>query len=322
MFKYTLDNKRYHTLNYHFINKFGEKVYKAVIDAGFTCPNIDGRCGFGGCAYCFAGSGEFTHGATLSITEQLEAEKKRIVGKHTNPKLIAYFQAHSNTYAPIDVLREKFTEALSFPNVIGMSIATRADCIDVEIADLLAEFAKKTYLTVELGLQTVHDKTAEEFNRGYNYETFLNAYNLLKKRNLRVCIHMINGLMNESREDMIRTAVEVGQLSPDAVKIHLLHIVRGTRYAKLYEEGKVIPMSKENYIDTVCRQLEYIPAETIVERITGDGGRKTLIAPLWSLDKISVLGGIDKEMALRNTYQGIKYKKKEVKNYGKTCEEN
>ena len=307
MFAYTLDNKRYHTLNYHLIKTFGEKVYKAVIDAGFTCPNIDGKCGYGGCAYCSEGSGEFANDSSFSVTEQLAKEYERISKKHKNPKLIAYFQAHTNTYAPKDVLKEKYEEALFFTDVVGLSIATRADCIDEEIADLLAEFSQKTYLTVELGLQTVHDKTAREFNRGYSYDVFLKAYKLLKDRNIRVCVHIINGLLNETKDDMVYTAKEVGKLRPDAVKIHLLHIVKGTVYEKLYREDKLIPMTKDGYVDTVSRQLEVLPAETVIERITGDGGRETLVAPLWSLDKISVLGAIDKEMTARNTYQGINF---------------
>lgn len=305
MFCYTLDNKRYHTLNYHLVNTFGEKVYKAVIDAGFTCPNIDGKCGFGGCSYCSDGSGEFTNDSTLSVTEQLQAEYERISKKHPSPKLIAYFQAHTNTYAPIEVLRAKYDEALEFSRVVGLSVATRADCIDEGIADLLKEYAKKTYLTVELGLQTANDKTAENFNRGYDFSVFLRAYKLLKDRNIRVCVHIINGLYGETKDDMLNTAKTVGKLKPDAVKMHLLHIVRGTEYENLYNQDKLVPMTKYAYVDIVCRQLEVLPAETVIERITGDGGRETLIAPLWSLDKISVLGAIDKEMAARNTYQGI-----------------
>ncbi len=307
MFTYTIDNKRYHTLNYHFVKTFGEKVYKAVIDAGFTCPNIDGKCGFGGCSYCSEGSGEFTQDSALTITEQLEKEYERISQKHQNPKLIAYFQAHTNTYAPLEILKAKYEEALSFPNVVGLSIATRADCIDEFIADLLREFSKKTYLTVELGLQTVHDKTAREFNRGYDYETFLTAYKLLKERNIRVCVHIINGLKDETKDDMLTTAKEVGKLRPDAVKIHLLHVVKGTAYEKLYKVDKLTTLTKDGYVDIVCRQLEFLPPETVIERITGDGGRETLVAPLWSLDKISVLGAIDKEMFARNTYQGINF---------------
>ena len=305
MFLYTCDNKRYHTLNYHLNELFGEKVYKAVIDAGFSCPNLDGTVGFGGCSYCLSGSGEFTNDSSLSITEQLKKEHERIAKKHENPKLIAYFQAHTNTYAPVEILKEKYEEALAFSDVVGLSIATRPDCVDEKIADLLKEFSQKTYLTVELGLQTIHDKTAREFNRGYDYETFLNAYRLLKKRNIRVCVHIINGLMGETKDDMLLTAKEVGKLKPDAVKIHLLHILSGTAYEKEYENKKLIPLGKYEYIDIVCRQLEFLPPETVIERITGDGARQSLIAPLWSLDKISVLGGIDKELDARNTYQGI-----------------
>lgn len=305
MFKYTIDNKRYHTLNYHLKETFGKKVYKAVIDAEFTCPNIDGSVGFGGCSYCLSGSGEFTNDSRLSITEQLNKEYERISKKHETPKLIAYFQAHTNTYAPIDVLREKYEEALSFPYVVGLSVATRPDCIDEAIADLLQELSKKTYLTVELGLQTVNDETAEKFNRGYTYDTFLCAYKLLKERKIRVCVHIIDGLLGETKADMINTAKTVGKLNPDAVKIHLLHILKGTGYEKEYNEKRLIPLKKDEYVDIVIRQLEYLPQKTVIERITGDGSKENLIAPKWSLDKISVLGAIDKEMAQRNTYQGI-----------------
>lgn len=307
MFLYTEDNKRYHTLNYHLKNRFGEKIYKAVIDAGFSCPNIDGKVGYGGCAYCLSGSGEFTQGAHLSISDQLKKEYERISKKHESPKMIAYFQAHTNTYAPISELKEKYDEALRFHNVVGLSIATRPDCIDEKNADLLESISLKTYLTVELGLQTVHDKTAKNFNRGYNYDAFLKAYKLLRARNIRICVHIINGLMGETKEDMIKTAEKVGKLSPDAVKIHLLHILKGTMYEKEYASKNLVPMTKDAYIDVVCRQLELLPPETVIERITGDGAKNSLVAPKWSLDKISVLGGIDKEMTARNTYQGILY---------------
>ncbi len=305
MFKFTEDNKRYHTLNYHLNKTFGEKVFKAVIDAGFSCPNIDGKVGFFGCAYCLSGSGEFTHGQHLAISEQLKAEYERISKKHKNPKLIAYFQAHTNTYAQVFDLREKYQEALNCKNVVGLSVATRPDCIDEGVADLLKEFSDKTYLTVELGLQTIYDNTAKAFNRGYDYSVFLKAYRLLKERKIRTCIHIINGLMGETKDMMINTAKTVGKLHPDAVKIHLLHILKGTAYAKEYELGNLTPLTKDVYIDTVVRQLEVLPPETVIERVTGDGAKDSLIAPEWSLDKISVLGGIDKEMAMRNTYQGI-----------------
>ncbi|MBE6911349.1 MAG: TIGR01212 family radical SAM protein [Ruminococcaceae bacterium] len=307
MFEFTFDNKRYHTLHFHLLKTFGEKIYKAVIDAGFTCPNIDGKCGYGGCSYCASGSGEFTHGARFSVTEQLKMEFERISKKRDDPKIIPYFQAHTNTYASVEVLRRKYTEAISFPNTVGLSVATRPDCIDEKIADMLKEFSDKTYLTVELGLQTIHDKTARAFNRGYDYEVFLESYRLLKERNIRVCLHIINGLKDETKEDMLETAITIGKMRPEAVKIHLLHVIKGTVYAELYKKGDIIPMSKPEYIDVVCNQLEHLPPETVIERITGDGNKETLLAPIWSCDKISVLGGIDKELSLRNSYQGIKY---------------
>jgi len=305
MFNYTIDNKRYHTLDYHLKKTFGKKVYKAVIDAGFTCPNLDGRVSHGGCFYCLSGSGEFTNDSRLSVTEQLRAEYQRISKKRENPKIIAYFQAHTNTYAPLEVLQKKYEEALDFPSVVGLSIATRPDCIDEQIANMLSHFSKRTYLTVELGLQTVCDKTAKEFNRGYSYDVFLYAYKLLRERNIRICVHIIDGLMGETKEDMINTAKTVGVLQPDAVKIHLLHISKGTQYEKEYNKNRLTPLKKDEYIDIVIRQLEVLPQSCVIERITGDGKKDSLVAPMWSLDKISVLGSIDKEMAQRNTYQGI-----------------
>ncbi len=306
MFKYANDNKRYHTLDYHLKQTFGEKIFKAVIDAGFSCPNIDGKISYGGCAYCLSGSGEFTK-PEKSITEQLNAEYERIAKKHNSPKIIAYFQAHTNTYADIFTLQKKYNEALSHPKVVGLSIATRPDCIDEKNADLLKDYSEKTYLTVELGLQTIHNKTARNFNRGYDFDVFLKSYKLLKERNIRVCVHIINGLMGETKEDMLKTAEVLAGLAPDAVKIHLLHILKGTKYEQEYKNGILIPMTKDAYIDTVIRQLELLPAKTVIERITGDGAKNSLLAPLWSLDKISVLGGIDKEMAQRNTYQGTAF---------------
>ena len=303
-FSYSLDNKRYHTLNYHLKNTFGCRVEKAAIDAGFTCPNIDGTCGTGGCSFCFNGSGEFVPPGALSVTKQLEFEADRIYKKRGSTKLIAYFQSHTNTYADVKTLKKLYTEALSFPNVVGLSIGTRPDCIDEANTDLIADLSQKAYVTVELGLQTIHDATAKRFNRGYGFRTFQNAFRLLKEKNIRVCVHIINGLYDETREDMIKTACVLGKMRPDAVKIHLLHILEGTRAQKAFEAGELVPMSKDRYIDTVCRQLAYLPPECVIERLTGDGPRDKLIAPRWSLDKISVLAGIDREMCLRGTVQG------------------
>lgn len=303
-FPYSIDNKRYHTLNYHYLKRFGGRVYKAVIDAGFTCPNIDGTVGVGGCSFCLGGAGEFAASHRLSVTEQLAGEKERIFEKRGAVPLIAYFQVHTNTYADVNTLRKKYEEALAFPEVIGISIGTRADCINEENTDLLSELAQKTYLTVELGLQTVHDETARSFGRGYDFDVFYKSFDLLKRKKIRTCVHLINGLMGETRENMVESARVVGKLKPDAVKLHLLHILKGTRAEAEYREGKTVPLRKDQYIDVVCRQLEVLPPETVIERITGDGSKENLIAPRWSLNKISVLAGIDKELSMRGTMQG------------------
>ena len=307
LFPYSLDNKRYHTLHYHYINTFGKKLYKAAIDAGFTCPNLDGTVGTLGCSFCLNGAGEFAGNRHESIKVQLQKEQERIFEKQGKVGLIAYFQVHTNTYAPVDVLRQTYEEALAFPNVQGISIGTRADAICEENVELLVQLSQKSYVTVELGLQTAHDETAKEFGRGYDYAVFEKTYRLLKSKGIRTCVHLINGLKGENRDKMIETAKIVGKLRPDAVKLHLLHILQGTRAAKQYENGEIIPLRKDAYIDIICRQLEVLPPETVIERITGDGPKEHLLAPLWSLDKISVLAAIDKELAARSSMQGLLY---------------
>jgi len=289
------------------MNKFGEKVYKAVIDAGFTCPNIDGKCGYGGCAYCYDGAGEFTHGSALTITEQLRKERERILKKSGAPKLIAYFQAHTNTYAPIEVLREKYSEALDFPGVVGLSIATRADCIDEDVAALLSEFSEKTYLTVELGLQTIHDETAKRINRCHSFEQFLKGYKMLYSRGIRTCVHLINSLPGETPEMMIDTAKVLGELQPGGVKIHMLNILDGTAMANEYVLSPFPMLTREEYVDVVVRQLEYFHENTVIERLTGDGIKNRIIAPNWVKDKLKTLVEIDKRQVLLNSYQGKAY---------------
>lgn len=307
-FPYSADNKRYHTLHWHLLNTFGKKVYKAVIDAGFSCPNIDGTISCGGCAFCLGGSGFFTHDLP-TVTKQLCAECERIEKKHgENSAIIAYFQAHTNTYAPLNVLKEKYEEALSFKNVCGISIATRPDCIEEETLNYLCELAKRTYLTVELGLQTANDESAKCFNRGYDFNKFENTFNALKENGIRTCVHIIDGLYGENEDDMIFTAKKLGKMLPDAVKISLLYVLKNTEYENLYTSGKYIPLTKEQYVDIVCRQLTYLPASCVVERITGDGAARDLVAPLWSKNKISVLGAIDKYMAEKDIVQGENFK--------------
>ena len=301
-FKYSFDNKRYHTLAYHNKVTFGEKIFKAVIDAGFTCPNKDGSCGKGGCIFCDGGSGYFTDNGTVS--GQIEKELTRIRKKTPDARAIAYFQANTNTYADVQKLREIYTPLLSFDGIAGISIATRADCLSEEILNFLQELSEKTYLTVELGMQSVHERTIEFIGRGYSHQIFLKGYTELKKRGIRVCLHIINGLPGENCVDMIETARQTALLLPDAVKIQLLHVIRGTKLEKLYDEKVFNTMTMESYINTVVSQLELLPPETVIERITGDGDRKKLVAPLWSTNKIAVLGGIDKCQAEKNSFQG------------------
>ncbi len=301
-FPYSLDNKRYHTLHYHNRQVFGGRVYKAVLNGGFTCPNIDGTKGFGGCAFCDGGSGAFTH--PVPLKEQLDLEMQRIHRSHPGARAIAYFQVHTNTYAPVERLRTLYETALAHPDICGLSIGTRPDCLPEDVLDYLAELNQRTRLTVELGIQTVHDATAAHFNRGYDFAEFLTSYRKLQALHIRTCLHIINGLPGESLEDMLQTAETLGKLRPQAIKIQLLHILEGTGYADLYHQGCLPVMEQDTYVDTVVRQLELLPPETVVERITGDGEKAKLIAPRWSMDKIRTLGSIDKLQKERNSWQG------------------
>ena len=303
-FRYSDDNKRYHTLAYHNRKTFGEKIYKAVIDAGFTCPNKDGTCGNEGCIFCGGGSGYFTAPSEIPVMTQLENELERIHRKVPDAKIIAYFQANTNTYAPAERLRKIYEPLIGLPYLKGISIGTRADCLPDDTLDFLEELSTKTYLTVELGMQSVHEKTIELIKRGYSHDVFLQGYHALKQRGIRVCVHIINGLPYETEEDMISTARQLGQLSPDGVKIQLLHVIRGTALEKMYNENVFETMTMEGYIETVVKQLELLPPETVIERITGDGDKRTLAAPMWSTNKIAVLGGIDKLQRQLDSFQG------------------
>ncbi len=304
-FLFSFDNKRYHTLNYYYKSKFGEKLYKAVINCGFTCPNIDGSKGSGGCIFCDGGSGYFTEHGT--VAEQLEHEVRRIRQKHENARFIAYFQANTNTYAPCEILNNIYDQALAFPDIAGISIGTRADCLPDDVLELLCRLNERTLLTVELGMQSVHGKTIEKINRKYSHEEFLDGYFKLKSRGIRVCLHIINGLPDETAEMMRETARQTATLRPDAVKLQMLHIINGTPIAKMYKAGEFSLLTREEYTEIIADQLELLPPETVIERITGDGDKSKLIAPLWSADKIAVLGGIDKCLAVRDSYQGRLY---------------
>lgn len=304
-FQFSCDNKRYRTYSHYLKERFGNKVFKVSLNLGLSCPNRDGKRGLGGCIYCSEKlSGDFGGNPAEPLEVQFEKVRLAMEKKWEGGKCIPYFQAGTNTYADIDFLKEAYEKALSFDNVVGLAIATRADCITEEIADLLCDISKRTYLVVELGLQTIHDSTAELINRCHTYGEFLTGYGLLRERSINVCIHLIDGLPGETREMMLETAREVGRLSPHAVKLHLLHIIRGTRLFDVYEKGLVRPLELEEYVNIVCDQLELFPQETVIERVTGDGAKDTLAAPMWSLKKLCVMNEIDKEMGRRNSYQG------------------
>ena len=307
-YSYTDSNKRYYTYDYYLRRTFGGKCAKIPIDAGFTCPNIDGRCGVGGCIYCSGrGSGDFAAPAYLSVSEQYTAMCEKLSSKWKTDRCIPYFQAHTNTYAPIEVLREKFEEALSLEGVVGLNIATRADCIGDDTAEYLADIAERTVLTVELGLQTVHDTTAELINRGHTFADFVCGFKRLRAASpkINICVHLIFGLPGESDEMMMRTVDEVSALHPDQVKIHLLHVIKGTRLAQMYDAGEYVPLEKGRYVGLVANAIERIPEDIVIGRVTGDGMAQTLLAPYWSRKKASVINDIDKLLFERGTYQGI-----------------
>lgn len=305
-FKYSNDNKRYHTWNYHLHRKFGCKVFKVALNGGFTCPNIDGSKGTGGCIYCSGGSGNFAGDPAHSILTQFDEVKTKMHQKWKEAKYIPYFQAHTNTYAPASVLRARFEPVLAQENVVGISIATRADCLADDVLEYLSELNERTYLIVELGLQTIFDETGEKINRCHTYADFLEGYNKLSERGINVCVHLIDGLPGETTEMMVQSAREVARLKPHCVKLHLLHVLKGTRLAEMYANGEFSLMTLEEYVETIVNQLEVFPEETVIQRLTGDGGRDSLIGPLWSLKKFVVLNEIDKLMLKRDTYQGAK----------------
>ena len=307
MFKYTLDNKRYHTLNYHLKKKYNGKVVKISLNAGFTCPNIDGKVGYGGCIYCSkSGSGEFGGDKRKSLTEQFYDVKKVIDKKWPNSKYIAYFQAHTNTYAPLEVLKEKYEEVLKIPNVIGIAIATRADSISDSVLDYLSELNNRTNLTIELGLQTIHEETSKLINRCHTLEQFDTMVNKLKSRNIEVVVHIINGLPYETKDMMVETVKYLNNIDIDGIKIHMLNIIKDTPMEKLYLEKKFHILSKEEYIDIVTTQLEYLNPRIVVHRITSDPDPKELIEPKWLIKKFCVLNDIDKYMTKNDIYQGKK----------------
>ena len=307
MFKYTLDNKRYHTLNYHYKNKFHEKVFKVSLNAGFTCPNIDGKKGYGGCIYCSkTGSGEFGGNVKDDLVTQFN-KIKQVMDEKWQGKYIGYFQARSNTYANVSELKEKYECILKQDNVIGLSIATRCDCITLECLEYLEELNKKTYLTIELGLQTIHEKTSKLINRGHTLKEFEDMVKKLRERNINVVVHIINGLPYETKEMMLDTIKYLNKLDIQGIKIHMLCIIKDTPLEKLYYKENFHVLTKDEYIDIVVQELELLDSKIVIHRLTSDPDPDTLVSPKWLLKKTTLLNDIDKEMKKRNTYQGKKY---------------
>lgn len=307
MFKYTLDNKQYHTFNYYLKNKYHTKVAHVSLNASFTCPNRDGTKGVGGCFFCSEqGSGDFAGNPSSSLEKQFAEISKIMSNKWPDCKYIAYFQAFTNTYGPISKLKECFEPFIHKENVVGIDIATRPDCINEEIVEYLATINERTDLWVELGLQTIHDKSAKWFNRGYDLDCFIEALNLLRKYNIPVCVHIINGLPVETKDMMLETAKYLGNLDIQGIKIHNLYALKNTRLAKYYQEHQIDFMTKEEYVELVVKQLEYIPQEVVIQRLTGDGKASELYGPLWSIKKVMVLNDISKKQKELGSYQGIK----------------
>lgn len=306
------DQKRYHSLDYELKRIYGRKIYKLSLNGGMTCPNRDGSIDTRGCIFCSeGGSGDFTPSCELNITAQIEEAKHRIIAKIPSPEsvgYIAYFQAYTNTYAPVSYLRKIFTEALTHPDVVILSIATRPDCLGDEVLDLLGELNQIKPVWVELGLQTIHEGTAQWIRRGYSLSVFENSVKRLNQYGLTIIVHTILGLPKETKHDMLNTMEYISKLPVQGIKLQLLHVLRDTDLGTLYSEGLLpVPLSLEAYVDLVISCLEILPEEMVVHRITGDGPKNLLLAPLWSSNKKKVLNQINKQLKERDTYQGKYY---------------
>lgn len=306
---FSTDNKPYRSLNEYYREIFGRKTAKISLDGGFTCPNRDGTCGERGCLFCSAGgSGDFAENAALSITEQIENGKKQTSDKWKDPAYVAYFQAFTNTYAPVEELRRKYEEALSCDGVEGISIATRSDCLPEDVLDLLAELNQKTKLWVELGLQTSDEESAKRIRRGYPLSVFEKAVHDLAERKIPVIVHVILGLPGENRETILNTIDCVNRLPVQGIKLQLLHVLSDSDLGKLYEAGNYTPLTKEEYIALVGDCIAHLREDIVIHRLTGDGDKNTLLAPLWSLRKRDVLNSLHKYLKENNIRQGMSVK--------------
>ena len=306
-FKYSNDNKRYHTFNYYLKNKYHCKVAKVGLNAGFTCPNRDGSKGVGGCIFCSdSGSGDFAGNVHDSLQTQFNQVSQILSNKWPGCKYIAYFQANTNTYGPIEKIKKCVEPFINKKDVVAISIATRPDCLNDDVLEYLKDVNSRYDLWVELGLQTIHDRTGLIINRCHSYQDFLDGLNKLRALNINVCVHIINGLPYETPEMMLETAKTVGQLDIQAIKIHMLYIIENTKLHQLYLKKPFKILDREEYIKLVVEQLAYLPENIVIERLTGDGKIDDLIAPLWSVKKVTILNDIDKMMVAKDYYQGCK----------------
>lgn len=301
--------KPYYSLDYRLRQQFGEKVYKLALNGGMTCPNRDGKVGNGGCIFCSAGgSGDFAADRQLSITEQINVQKEALRDKKNARKYIAYFQAYTNTYAPVEYLKRIYTEAIQDPEVVVLSVATRPDCLPEDVLDLLGELNKVKPVWVELGLQTMHEETARFIRRGYALDCFERAVKELRARKIEVIVHTILGLPGEGKQEILETVEYLDQCEIQGIKLQLLHILKGTDLGELYLKGTVPVLEEEEYVHLVIECLEHLSQEIVVHRLTGDGPKDLLLAPLWSSRKRTVLNEIHSELKTQNTWQGRKYK--------------
>ena len=305
-FKYSFNEKRYHTYNYYLKQKYNGKVAKVILDAGFTCPNRDGKKGYGGCVYCSAsGSGDSNVALQQDILKQYEENKKVMDNKWPNSLYIPYFQSFSNTYGPLEKIKEMIEPFLNKEEVCEIALATRCDCLPDDIIEYLNSINKP--VTIELGLQSSNDNTGKIINRGHSFQEFKDALYRLEKTNLKVCVHILNGLPFENKEDMLQTIKDINHLPFHAIKIHMLHIIENTPLALMHKTKNYQLISREEYIELVVNQLRLLKPEIVVERLTGDPIKKDLIAPDWVLNKTTILNDIDKLMRKLDVYQGDLY---------------
>lgn len=304
-FIYSDDNKRYHTWNYYLKHRFNTKIFKVALNAAFSCPNRDGKCGVGGCTFCSSlGSGDTAGDIHDDLMLQFDKGVKLMQRKWPHGEAMAYFQAYTNTYAPLKKLQQTFDPFVKREDVRAIAIATRADCLEDEVIDYLQTLTKEKEIWIELGLQTIHNQTAAAINRGHTYELFLETIQRLAKTDLKICVHLMNSLPNETSEMMIESARAIGQLPIHAVKIHMLHLLKNTQMGNEYLNTPFRLLNRDEYIETVVNQLMVIPKEIIIQRLTGDGIIEDLIAPMWTIRKVTILNDIDKEMVRRNVWQG------------------